>query len=183
MRWPGAPSQFTSQAGFWHPARAAASALKRPACITMNEAEWSPDRPLRHRGMSAHPGGPTSMNNHATGSIWQTSKVKLEQQLWGCQGGFVFPETAPQRRHLRQLQTDARQAAAERADNGVAADKESGRAAGERLHRQRCRLTAPSAGSSAKPLPDPSPPYDRAPRPRPRGQCEGPTNQKILRSS
>jgi hypothetical protein len=22
------------------------------------------------------------MNNHATGSIWQTSRIKLEQQLW-----------------------------------------------------------------------------------------------------
>jgi transposase len=41
--------------------------------------------------------------------------------------------------------------------------KEPGRALGERLCRQRGRLTPQSTGSSAKPLPDPPPPYDPGP--------------------
>jgi hypothetical protein len=42
--------------------------------------------------------------------------------------------------------------------------KEPGRATGERLCRQRGRLTPPGTGSSAKPLPDPLPPHDRRPQ-------------------
>jgi hypothetical protein len=31
--------------------------------------------------MSAHPGGPAIMNNHATGFVWHASRMELEQQL------------------------------------------------------------------------------------------------------
>jgi hypothetical protein len=33
-------------------------------------------------GRSAYPGGLAGMNNNSTGSIWQMSRIKLEQQLW-----------------------------------------------------------------------------------------------------
>ena len=56
-----------------------------------------------------------------------------------------------------QLLADARQAAAR------PRYKEPGRAAGERLHRQRGRIYTPGTGSSAKPLPDPPLPYGLGP--------------------
>jgi transposase len=55
------------------------------------------------------------------------------------------------------LQADARKTAQQ--------PDEPGRATGERLCSQRGRLTPPGAGSSGKPLPDPSPAYDPAATP------------------
>jgi hypothetical protein len=55
------------------------------------------------------------------------------------------------------LQADARKTAGQ--------PGEPGRATGERLCSQRGRLTPPGAGSSGKPLPDPSPAYDPAATP------------------
>jgi transposase len=71
-----------------------------------------------------------------------------------------------------RLQADARPAAPARAE-------EPGRATGERLCRQRGRLTPPGTGSSAKPLPDPLPPYDRQP---PGQEDPGATARKMPRT-
>jgi hypothetical protein len=60
------------------------SANRRPSpgAEPVNSVRLRPTSRLPPGGVSAHPGGLASTNNHATGSIWQTSRIKLEQQLW-----------------------------------------------------------------------------------------------------
>jgi len=89
-----------------------------------------------------------------------------------CQRGAACPETAGQRR-LLQAREGRRRPRRSR--------EQSGRARGERLCRQRGRLTPQDAGSSARPLPDQGPPHAYRPGKgittphRPHTKTDGPT--------